>query len=203
MGLGDAAQDKFIVGMRIKYAVLQDRNIGVGTLGHNITAVEYGLLHADALSLLCCDHAGQQVQRLDVAVIKTGILGGVQLDGHVGVVEVVLADGHPQLTGQPLCIDMVAGLNTARDLPVDKMRCAVHFCKQVCQQLAKLLFGHRDMDVQRLGAGVEAVEVILHQIHLAVRADRRVIHAVTEEMHPIIEGNHQFLRRADFTIIIG
>ena len=59
------------------------------------------------------------------------------------------------------------------------------------------------MDVQRLGAGVEAVEVILQQIHLAVGTDRCVIHAVTEEMHPIIEGNHQFLRRADFTIIIG
>lgn len=98
---------------------------------------------------------------------------------------------------------MVAGLDAAGDLPVDKMRCTVHLGKQIGQQPAELLFGHRDMDVQRLGAGVEAVEVILHQIHLAVRADRRVVDAVTEEMHPIIEGNHQFLRRADFTIIIG
>ena len=136
-------------------------------------------------------------------MIEAGVLGGVQLDGHVGVVEVVLADGHPQLAGQVLGVDVVAGLDAAGDLPVDKMRCAVHFCKQVGQLPAKLLFGHRDMDVQRLGAGVEAVEVILQQIHLAVRADRRVVDAVTEEMHPIIEGNHQFLRRADFTIIIG
>ena len=82
------------------------------------------------------------------------------------------------------------------------MRGAVHFGKQVGQQLAKLLFGHRDIDIQCLGTGVESVKMILQQIYLAVGTDRCVIHAVTEEMYPIIERNHQFLRRADLAVII-
>ena len=97
---------------------------------------------------------------------------------------------------------MVAGLDTARNLPVDKVRCSVHFSKQVGQQLAQFLFRHRDVDIQCLGAGVKAVEVVLHQIHLAVGTDCRVIHAVAEEVYPVIERNRQFFRRADFTVIV-
>ena len=115
----------------------------------------------------------------------------------------VLADGHPQLAGQVLGVDVVAGLDAAGDLPVNKMRCTVHLGQQVGQQSAKLVFRHRDVDIQCLGAGVKAVKVVLQQVDLAVCADSGVVYTVTEEMHTIIEGNCQFLRCADFSVIIG
>ena len=83
------------------------------------------------------------------------------------------------------------------------MRCTVYFGQQVGQQSAKLVFQHRDVDIQCPGTGVKAVKVVLHQVDLSVCADSGVVYTVTEEMHTIIEGNCQFLRCADFSVIIG
>ncbi len=180
-------QDKFIVGVRIKYAILEDGHVGVGTLSHDIAAVEHSLLHTDTLGVLRRHNAGQQVQCFDVAVIETRIFLGVEFDGRRG-----RSGGSggwiPTACREIFGVDMVAGLDTARNLPVDKVRCSVHFGKQVGQQLAQFLFRHRDVDIQCLGAGVKAVDVVLHQIYLAVGTDCRVIHAVAEEVYPVIEG---------------
>lgn len=72
----------------------------VGTLSHDIhAAVEHSLLHTDTLGVLRRHNARQQVQCFDVTVIETRIFLCVEFDGHIGVVQVVLADGYPQLAG--------------------------------------------------------------------------------------------------------
>ena len=202
MGLGDAPQDELIVGVGVEDTIFQDRHIGVSALGHDVATMEHGLLYADALGVLGGNYAGQQVQRFDVAVIKTGVFGGVQLDGHIGIVQVVGSDGHPQLAGQILGVDVVAGLNAAGDLPVDEVGGAIHLGQQVGQQLAQFLFRHRDVNIQRLGTGVEAVEVVLHQVHLAIGTDGGIIDAIAKEMYAVVERDHQFFRRADLSIVI-
>ena len=87
--------------------------------------MEHGLLYADALGVLGGNYAGQQVQRFDVAV-KTGVFGGVQLDGHIGDRSGGWVGWTPQFAGQILGVDVVAGLNAAGDLPVDEVGGAIH-----------------------------------------------------------------------------
>ena len=202
MGLGNAAQNQLIVRVGIENPVFQHRNVGMRTFRYNIPAVEHGLAHAGQLGALGGHNAGQQVQRFDVAVVKASVLLRVQADGLVGVVQGVGPDGNPQLAGHAFLIHMVAGLHTAGDLPVYKVDLAVHLGQQVGQQPAQLDLAHRDVDIQCLGAGKKAVQVVLQQVYLAVRANGGIVAAIAKKVNAIIERHHQFFRCADFAIII-
>ena len=202
VGLGNAPQNEFVIGMGVENAVFQHRHIGMGTLGDDLAPVEYGLGEASQLGPLGRSDAGQQVQRLDVAVVETGILLIIQLDGDIRIVEYLGTDQHPQLTGKVFGIHVVALLHATGHLPIDEIDLAVHLAEQVRQQLAQRFLFHGDLDIQGLGAGIEPVQVILKQIDLAVCTHRGVIAAVTKEVHPVIEGNRHFLRRSDFAVVI-
>ena len=190
------------LGVGVEHPVLEDGNVGVGALGDDAVPVEDRLLHTAAGGVLGSHDAGDQVERLDVAVVEPGIRRGDQFDGHVGVVEVVGADHHPQLAGHPLGVDVVAVVDAPGDLPVDEMGGALHLGQQLGEQSAQGLLFQGDVDVQGFGAGVEPVQVVLEQIHLAVGPHGGIVDAVPEEVDPVVEGHHQFVRCTDFSVII-
>ena len=57
----------------LKYAVLDDGNVAVGTLGNDIATMEYALAAAQLLSFFSCHNVRKKVQRFDIAVEETGI----------------------------------------------------------------------------------------------------------------------------------
>ena len=58
----------------LHHTTFQNMHIGVRAFGHAVSPVQDGLLAAGRLRALGVKHVGQKVDRLDIAMEKTGIL---------------------------------------------------------------------------------------------------------------------------------
>ena len=79
MSLGNAPEDKLIIGMGIENPVLQHGYIGMGAFRDRLSPVEDGFVAAQTLGSLGCQDAGQQVQSFNIAVEEPGILLVIEL----------------------------------------------------------------------------------------------------------------------------
>ena len=128
----------------------------MGTLGDTAITVEDALIHTSLFCLFRSHNTGDQVQGLDVAVQKTGILGGNNL--YRMVVGHIPGTKHdPQVGLDTLGEGMVPVSSTAAELPVDELVAIVHLLDHFLQNLCHLLLGAGRLDLQQSCAVVQAV----------------------------------------------
>ena len=178
-------------------------HVGVRTFGHAVAAVQNRLVAARFLRPLGVDDGGQQVDRLDVAMEIARILHRDGLVASVHRIEHIRLDPDPQARcAAREAIRMAAHAHAARRLHIGHRVRAVDPAAEIEHHRPKLLKRHGNVDVDLLRAAVEAAQMVVQLERHMIDGKHRVIHAVAEEVYPVIERDHQFFRRADFTVIV-
>ena len=128
-----------------------------------------------------------EVERLDVAVAEPTILERDKLHRHLRVAERLGADHDPEFSGRFVVICVLTRCHASRDLPIYETRLVVDLGEQFVEQLVKVVFRKRNMDIEQRSAGEEAIEVVLDGENLPIYANRGFVDTVAEEMRTIVE----------------
>ena len=165
--------------------------------------MEDALVHTCFFRLLCRHHAGDQVQRLDVAVQKPGILRSDHSDRLVGVRHVPGPQGDPQIGLDPLRKGVYPVGGAPADLPVDELVAGIHLFNHFLQKFRHLRLGTGRLDFQQPGAVVEPVQMLLQIPDNIVAAVGGIINTVSKEVCPVVHGNRHFIDLVIFAVIVA
>ena len=201
---GDAGEDELVGGRGLEHAVLQDGDVAVSALGDPAAPVEDGLVTAPLHGTLVGQHAGDEVQGLDVAQLEADVLHGNELVG--------LVHG---LHGVGLHIDEQGGLGVGRegmvahghapgDLPVQEVDGGVlRRVDDLLQLGLHLVPLHFKGDLQQAQAVVHPVQVVIQGKGHPVGHTGGLVNAVAKVEGAVAHGDGHLLQGAHHAVIIS
>ena len=162
------------------------------------------LVAARFLRPLGVDDGGQQVDRLDVAMEIARILHRDGLVASVHRVEHIRLDPDPQARRAAReAIRMAAHAHAARRLHIGHRVRAVDPAAEIEHHRPKLLKRHGNVDVDLLRAAVEAAQMVVQLERHVIDGEHGVVYPVAEVAAALVHGDHHFLDRGNFTVVIS
>ena len=201
---GDAGEDQLVGGGGLEHPILQNGDVAVGTLGDPAAPVEDGLVTAPLHGPLVGQHAGDEVQGLDVAQLKADVLHGDELVGLVhglhGVGLHIDEQGGLGVRGE----GMVAHGHAPGDLPVQEVDGGgLGSVDDLLQFRLDLVSLHGERDLQQTQAVVHPVQMVVQGEGDPVGHTGGLVDAVAEVEGAVAHGDGHFLQGADGSVIVS
>ena len=99
-------------------------------------------------------------------------------------------------------VRMIAHAYAARHLPVNHVAVAFNLLNQVHQHLLHLILGHRDIDVNQLRAGEDAINVVIKMHRHMIERRSCIVHAIAKVARAVVHRHHHLFNRTDFSIVV-
>ena len=171
-------------------------------LGHALAAVQKCLGRACTGCLLGGEHVGQQIDRLDIAILETQILHAVQRCALILGSNADLLCKHQEIRLYTRGIFVLTGGCTARNLQVKQQLLALGYLQKAVDLRKQLLARHVKRNVRQAAAVIKSVDVQPHCKRLFVEHQHGIVHRVTVKHRAIAQRDGHLIVISDLSVKI-
>ncbi|MPN28115.1 hypothetical protein SDC9_175554 [bioreactor metagenome] len=202
MSARNAGQNVLVRRSGHERAVLEHQQVGAGALGHHAVAMEHRLAAAALLGGFRGEHAGDEVQRFDVAILPANIRQYDNFLWNANVRERHLAREHEQVRRAALRKRVGTHRRCAGNLKIELLMVALHAVGHRLQNRGQLRARHGERNPQKSEACFQPVEVFFQRKETMVVHANRLVHPVPKVGAAIQRGDFQLLQRREFAVVI-